>query len=277
MNSKGPLKSRTVLLFVVAVVICFTAARWPTAKNFNDADLLPSPMQVSSENNAFLTLAKTTNDLYWPETLEDRLNDLSNDSNWDDSLANDVLQKNRACLAWFEQTLQGQGLVLPAPAAFDEERPCLHSLKTISEVACIQVAKLFHEQKEKEAFDFALKVVEFGHRLENSGGDVMQYLLGSVIKSAGLRHIRQMTAVTTLSEPALVAVIRSLDDLGANQAGLTNALKVEYQATSKSLDEFVAGKFESLGITNSQLQTNSDGSLASIKPARNMREPHERC
>jgi hypothetical protein len=110
---------------------------------------------------------------------------------------------------------------------------------------------LFHAHKQREVFDVALKILDFGHRLEDSGGDTMHYLLGASIRSLALQRIRQMTPRTDLPEAELVRVIRTLDKFGANERGLSNALKVQYQLESKLLDDFAAGRWEALEITNS--------------------------
>jgi hypothetical protein len=100
----------------------------------------------------------------------------------------------------------------------------------------------FEQKKEGEALDAALKIIQFGQRVENSGGPTLYYLVGSSIKMRGLLRIQQMTADTILSETDLIQLIRELDNFKANKEGFINALKVEYQTQAKYCDDYAAGK-----------------------------------
>jgi hypothetical protein len=190
-------------------------------------------------------LLKATSELYWPKSLENKLGDLSDNTNWDDSLAADVLKKNQTCLDLFDESVKQPFLLVPEIKTFDDDSSYpsyLDGWRTISLVESIQAISLFRAKKEKEALDAALKIIEFGQRVENSGGPTLYYLVGSSIKTRGLLRIQQMTADTTLSETDLIQLIHELDNFKPNQEGFVNALKVEYQTQAKYLDNYAAGK-----------------------------------
>lgn len=236
-----------VVCLVVAAVFSSLAKRQKSAAS-DDSDLIPLRTEIPVESNAFWTLLKATNELYWPKSQDNRLRDLSNNTNWDDALATEVLEKNRACLDWFDKSFQKPFLLVPEPETFFDDCSYLSGWKVISFLESIQANALFRSHNEKEAFDSALKIVKFGQRAENSGGPIIHYLVGAAIKTAGLQRIQQMTAQTTLPESDLGELIRELDRLGPNKEGLTNALKVEYQTQRKFLDDYAKGK---IATTNS--------------------------
>lgn len=236
---------------VVAAVFSSLAKRQKSAA-FDDSDLIPVRTEVPVESNAFWTLLQATNELYWPKSQDNKLSDFSNNTNWDDSLAAEVLEKNHACLDWFDKSFEQPFLLVPEPKTFTEEYPYLGDWKIVSRVESIQANALFRSHDEKAAFDSALKIIKFAQRAENSGGPIIHYLVGSAIKTLGLLRIRQMTAQTTLPEADLMRLIRELDSLGPNKEGLTNALKVEYQTQCKFLDDYARGK---TSTTNSDEQT----------------------
>ncbi len=227
---------------LVVAAVFSSLARRPRLAAFDDSDLIPTRIEIPVESNAFWTLLQATNELYWPKSLDNRLIDLSDNTNWDDALATEMLEKNRACLGWFDKSFQQPFLLVPEPKTFDEDCSYLSGWKAISSVECIRANALFRSHNEKEAFASALKIVRFGQRAENSGGPIIHYLVGAGIKTLGLLRIRQMTAQTTLPETDLMGLIRELDSLGPNKEGLTNALKVEYQMQCKYLDDFARGK-----------------------------------
>jgi hypothetical protein len=239
-----------ILVVGLAVVVVYSSsAEHRRSRTFNDSDLIPARVEVPVESNAFWTLSKATNELYWPERLSHRLDDLSKNTNWDDSLAADVLEKNRRCLNLFDEAMQQPFLIVPQPKTFDEEYSYLGGWKAITRVECISLFVSFRKGNETEAFDSAFKIIEHGQKAENSGGTILHYLVGSAIKSIGLGCLQQMIPQTTLPETNLVEMIDRLNDFKANPEGLTNALKVEYQMERRFLDDLAAGKYPT---TNSE-------------------------
>jgi len=245
-----------VICLVVAAVFSSLARRQKPAA-FDDADLIFTRPQVPVESNAFLTLLQATNELYWPTAKDSQLRDLSDNTNWDDALAAELLEKNHACLDLFDAAAQQPFLLIPEPGTFDEAYPYLADWRAISRVKSIQANAWFRGHKEKEAFDSALGLVKFGQQAENSGGPIIHYLVGAAIKTSGLLRIQQMAAQTTLKETDLLGLVRELDGFKPNKEGLTNALKVEYQLDCRLLDDYARGKI-------STMNSNSDRTMMAI-------------
>ncbi len=242
---------RSLAAFAGAVLVVFGYWSCSKPKPFVDSDLVPERVYPPTGDNAFLSLARATNELYWPEALTKGLDALCEDRSWDDSPASDVLGKNEACLAWFDESFKRQFAFPSDRPGWDEESPYFGALRIIGQLECLRTAQLFHAGKQKEACELALKVAEFGHRLEDSAGAEKHYLVGQAIKSLGLRRLRLMTAQSSLPEEELVRLIQALGKVGANEAGLTNVLKAEYQMQCSLLDDFAAVRLERFGLTNS--------------------------
>src|ERR1700722_13768567 len=240
--NKRKVSSLAIFALLLVFLMAFLISRSRQKSAFHDSDLTFSRVEVSVESNAFWTLLKATNELYWPKSLENKLGDLSSNTNWDDSLAADMLKKNRACLNLFDESLQQPFLLVPEIKTFDDDSSYIDGWRKISLVESIQAIGLFRTKKEKEAFDAALKIIQFGQRVENSGGPTLYYVVGAGIKTRGLLRIQQMTADTTLNEGDLIQLIRELDNFKANKEGFINALKVEYQTQAKYCDDYAAGK-----------------------------------
>lgn len=234
----------SVVCLTIGIVLWFSADHKETS-TFNDSDLIPVRVEVPVESNAFWTLIKATNALYWPESQERELNHLSDNRDWDDALAGEVLEKNHRCLDLFDEAMRQPFLLVPQPKSPVEEYPYLVGWRTIGRVESIRCVALFREKKEKEAFASAFKLVQFGQRVEDSGGPILHYLVGSAIKNSGLHRIRQMIPQTTLPATDLVMWIDELDRFKSNKEGFINALKVEYQTDCMLINEYAAGKIAS--------------------------------
>lgn len=236
-------KTNLVLLLTVAffLLMMFLPLLFDSFRSFDDSDLAYTPPAIPVESNAYDTLLKATNELYWPEPQERKLEDLSNNTNWDDAYATDILEKNRACLDLFHQAMQQPDLLVPEPKSYDEELPYLASWKSISLLESIQINSLHRAKNDKAAFDLALETISFGQRIENSGGSLIHYLVGAGIKNITLFRIQDMVADTTLDDTNLCDVIRKLDNFGPNQEGLTNVFKVEYRLQQQAINEIASG------------------------------------
>ena len=238
-----------VALWLVISLSLSALANRHRLETLDDSDLILTRVEVPVESNAFWTLLQVTNTLYWPDSLEAKLNDLSVNTNWDDSLATEVVDKNRASLDLFDQAEQKPFLQVPEPKTFEDDISYLRDWKIISRAAAIRANASFRAKKEQEAFNGAFEIVRFGQRVEDSGGTFIHYLVGAGVKDIGLTQIQQMTAPTTLGDKELADFIRRLDDFKPNKPGLTNAVKIEYKIVCKFLDDLAAGKVSS--ATNS--------------------------
>src|SRR5438067_4537995 len=95
--------------FILAILV----AKNSQSPAFDDSDLAFIRPEIPAESNAFDLLLQATNATYWPKLLDERLEDLYVDTNWDDALAADALAKNRDCLGLFDQALQQPFLLVP--------------------------------------------------------------------------------------------------------------------------------------------------------------------
>ena len=234
----------TFLLLLICLLFAFSFLSLENFRNIplNDSDLIFARPDIPVESNAYYTLLKATNELYWPPKLDKKLGDLSQNTNWDNSLAADVLEKNRASLESFEEAMRQPFLLIPQVKTDEDDVSYLAGWKQLALLKSIQAIYLHRTNKDKEAFHEGFETIKFGHRAENSGGPVIHYLVGSGIKMIGLRRIQQMTTDTALREADLTQAISGLNALGPNYEGLTNALKVEYSTQRSLIDDFAAGK-----------------------------------
>jgi hypothetical protein len=232
------------LLLVICLLFAISFLSLEKSRNqpLNDSDLIFTRPQIPVESNAYYTLLKATNELYWPASQESKLRDMTANTNWNDSLAADVLEKNQVCLDSFDEAMQQPFLLAPEISAFDEDISYLEGWRQLCNLNSIQIFFLHRAKKDKEAFDRAVEIIKFGQRVENSGGPIIHYTVGSGVKSGGLWSIRQMLADTTLGQTDLVQAIGKLNGLGPNREGLTNALKLEYEIQRNLVDDFAAGK-----------------------------------
>jgi hypothetical protein len=87
--------------------------------------------------------------------MENRLFDLSQNTNWDDSLATEVLTTNKECLNLFDESFSKEFLLVPEAKIFDDY-PYLEAWRDFSLLDSIRIVSLFRSKNEKTAFDESL-------------------------------------------------------------------------------------------------------------------------
>lgn len=240
-----------LLLILLAVVLLM----WPRGRGtpFDDSDLMPTDGAVAKGDDAFWLLESTAEKIVWPKDRESEISKLITGEKWDAQLATEFLAENENALALFEKALAMPTLRIPALDSFDQNFPYLGYWKSLAQLAAVQSASLFREGKPREAYDAAMRIVHFGHQIENCGGALIHYLVGTAIKEIGLKRIRLMTTTTTLSRGELVSCLRRLDAYRANEAGLSNAFKVEYRLSAKSFENLSMGQLPGTNTPMAQL------------------------
>jgi len=234
-----------VLVLAVTAVGVLPLLR-STQPAFNDIDLRPTRAQLAIGSNGFPLLLEAGKLLTVTERDESALSELRTGSSWDEGQARDFLKANEASLATMRKAWLCPHLQVDAITNFDAEFPYLREWRKLTHLALIEAHSSFHSGNETEAFDMAMEVVRFGHRIEESGGGMLHYLVGSAVKSQGLESLRRFADDTRLPADKLGSITRQIKDFEANQGGLREALKVEY-ATQAAMFDGLPGNF----ITNS--------------------------
>jgi hypothetical protein len=237
-----------ILVLMVAALTVVRLLR-STQPAFNDTDLRPARAQVATGSNGFPHLLEAGKLLAVTELEESALSELRTGSSWDDGQARDILKANEASLTTMRRAWLCPHLQVDAITNFDAEFPYLREWRKLTCLALIEARSSFHGGNETEAFDMAMEVVRFGHRIEESGGGMLHYLVGSVIKWQGLESLRRFADETRLPADKLRSITRQLKEFEANQDGLREALKVEY-ATQAAMFDGLPGNV----ITNSSGQ-----------------------
>lgn len=246
-KKKTVLVATALAVFLACAVALLSRTRVPA---FDDRDLRLVRSKLGDTENAFFYLDQAATNFYWPESKEKEIAKIAEEEDWNTALESELLSENQKMLALLDKAVNCPGFEVPPLKGFAEDYPYLNDWRHISRVASIQAASLFRQGKQKEAFDLSMKIVQLGQIMEDSGGPILHYLVGSAVKADGLKRLRQMCAKTALRPDQLISYARRLDVHKANHTGLTNAVKAEYQVSVKGLEEIGSGK--TLG-TNSTL------------------------
>lgn len=199
----------------------------------NDADLQLSAVNIPKENNALFALSEINDKVYWPTGQDDKLNNILSGKDWDDSLANDILQKNQQTLNSFEK-----GVALPVfqlPELQNRKDfnantiiSGMSSLRNLAKVNSIQALSLFKQGKEKEAFDQSIKTVKMAQMVQDGQNGLVGYLIGIATKEIAMNNLVLLIKDSHLSSAELLSYASELNKYKESKLALQKTLKGEY-------------------------------------------------
>ncbi len=196
----------------------------------NDGDLRLAEVMVRPEDNAYYSLSHIQMYLYEPPGDPDPLEEHVDGKRWDARFVDNVLYRNEKAITYFNEAAQKAAFQDP-DVDHHEEDPSfdfLLSLRTMARVSSLKAARLFSEGRQGEALSEAMKIIDTGHKIQNSRGSLAHYVIASDMKQVGLARIRQLTEATTVSPDELLPYIKALEKYKKNENGLKVAFKYQY-------------------------------------------------
>jgi len=245
-------------IFIAFVLLYgFLMVRSSIPATVNDKELQFSRASIPAGSNAFDVLQTAASHVWWPKEKSDQLDDLLRNTNWDDALASTALANNRETLAGWDAAAKLPDFQVPE-SNFNDLMPYLGEWKQLAHVAELRENILLHNGQDKEAFDRILDHVRLGRRMQNAHGPLIDYLVGTAVRSMGLNQMQHRVGKTHLTPSELKDYIRQL---GLNPDGesvaFANTIKGEYQFQIGYLDAMRQGKM-----------TNSDSGGRYLRPMR---------
>ena len=233
------------LLFFTAfiVITIFVAVRSKDEKPPNDADLVVTRLVIPPEENAFTYFNSIIDDLYYPDDEKNDLKEILADKQWNPKLANEIVKKNEKAFKNIEKGLECSQFQVPEIKDMDTKLPYLGPWRRMGTVMLIRSKLLYKEGKQQAALDQAIQVIQFGHRIEDSGGSIIHYLVGMAIKRVAFRQIETMLMNSTLPPDYLSNYSERISKYTVNKEGLSSAFKTEYALFCKVINDMLEGKF----------------------------------
>jgi len=241
-----------IAVFVVTIIIYMRIAGRDIAPS-DFSDLIIEYKNIPAKDNAFTYLNFSYKDLYYPsEDNRKKYNDLEGWIIWDEQLANEVIEKNKSLFERLDRAIVCKSLHVPRLRDTTDIFTYSAAWRNFARLNSLYSRYLQKTGKEKEAFEQAIKIIHFGYQVQDSGGGVMHYLVGTAIKSIGDTAVRRLLAETSLSASELKPYIEKVSNYETNIDGLVNSLKEDYRLQCNTFDGLVSGKLSAPGTKPSK-------------------------
>lgn len=170
------------------------------------------------------------------------LTDHLNGKEWDEKFVEDIVSKNSGVFAVFDKAVSKTKYEDPnnnPSRGMSNSSIMLYSAsryRSVGRIDAIKALSLFKQGKEKEGMDEAIKIINFGQKIQDSHGILILYLIGVSTKDVGLNALTTMIEKANLPSDKLIPYIKELERFKNNNEGLIDAFKGEYLTLSATLD-----------------------------------------
>jgi len=234
-----------VAILIVGVIAAFVSVLSYLSRDEpppDDADLRLPRLEIPDEENAFTYFQLACDALTYSDADEEKIDSMREGDEWDAAFVEELLSKNNETFDFLAKGMACAEIEVPEIMGPDTELPYLSTWRRIARLCKVRVLHLRKSDKEKEAFEEALGIVEFGRMIERCRGAPIHYHVGRDIKEIGLCALREMLADTKLDEESLRSHVGALAGSWADQNAFADSFRAGYVAMARALDSIAAGK-----------------------------------
>jgi hypothetical protein len=215
----------------------------------DDSNLRLSALNIPKEQNSYYKFLQAKDLVYYPKDKDTVLLKVVNGETWDNSLADEIIQKNQQAFGILDQGLALSVFQQPEfenPASYDMNQilQSLAFLRDLARANSTYSLSLMKQGNDSQAFVQSLKTVKLGQMIQDGRSSLTNYLIGIAIKEVGLNNLRLLVKDTRLSSAELLAYKQELDKYKESKNALQNAWKAEYLALTKTKQDSIDPVFK---------------------------------
>ncbi len=218
----------TAILIVIGGVIYLTLDMLP----IDDSDLALIYEDIPQKQNAFYYFDKANQAMYFPESEKDRIYEMLEEGIKDEDVefAKEILDKNKKTFEYFEEGLTKDKFQVPEyTQGLIEPLDYIFSWLNIAQLSILKSKYLIKQGEQKVTLDEIFRVIKFGDMIQHAKGGLVNYMIGSVIKSIGTKEVLKINSEINLSKKEYKSIIRQLTQYEDSKEALKQVCQVEYK------------------------------------------------
>ena len=184
--------SALALALVAVSVPGFVVVNLGDEEPVDDRDLRSQIPVLADRDNGIVHLREAAALLEWPEPDREyeRLVALSKGEDWDEALADEVIQANRAALLHLRRAVDAPALQGLAMRRLDDDIPLLVPCIHLARVSAIRALRRARAGDMQGAFEDALAPIQVGHAVQAElGSPLVNAMAGARLKRIGLEAL----------------------------------------------------------------------------------------
>jgi len=175
----------------------------------------------------------------------DRMSAIERGDEWDEAFVTGILQQNQKAAALYDQAMAMpdfgmESLPLNPLALHKHVRPWFE-LGHLGDLRCLLFYRTGHRE---EAIAEAMKMVEFGRRIEDAGGDTATSGAGWILMEEGLAMLLYVTLSSPIAPGQLERLVQELADCEVSPGILADAARTQYGMACRVIDVMAYGNLK---------------------------------
>ena len=228
---------------VVVVAIISVFIFWPrkVVRTPLSPDLILNRQTVATNQNAFFIL----DDLHLTGTQQSEIGGYS--ESWDLEEIREILEKYSFAIEALDKCKTFPFLQVPEVDDFSPDTQYMGTWRTLGQLSSIKARSLFLQGREAEAFQVAGETGELGLRIQSSGGSLLHYMIGGVIKAVAEGAIKDFVLRST-NLAVLQNRLKHWTHDSRHLTALSNVFKAEYSSFVEKIDLTKTGNIPGLTV-----------------------------
>lgn len=213
------------------------------------SDLLVDRPGVAAESNAFTFFESAANSLYWPTNALDVI-DFLGGATVDVDVVTEVIEQNAEMMGKVSKGILCSICLAPEVTSFDDRMPYISQWRNMGRVLAIKARSDRIAGNFGDAVITTVSILRFADLIQRNAEGVINYLVSIAIMNLGLDQAMDIAQDERFSQDDLSMLSEALAAIGPFDVGFRRAIKVEYKAVAKALDDITTGKYSMADLTS---------------------------
>ncbi len=207
----------------------------------DDSDLAPATVSLPDAENGYFELLAAVEALQPADEEEEDGAYVAVgsvfDEDWDEAGSRRLIEKNGAVFEAIDRCLALPGFKLPETTSFDDALPIpVTGARGVAYLLVDRARLLLEEGDPNRALEDALRMARVGHVMAQGRGVLVSLLVGSALRSMGLRAVRDVASRVPDAARVRVAM-REVESLSPSVAAWSDVLTREYRLCAALIDD----------------------------------------
>lgn len=208
----------------------------------DDSDLQVTYHEIPDEENAYFYYIQAANSVYWTYEQHDQVQRLKEDGDWDPDFVQAFLAQNEKALDYYRKGLACTQAQAPRRTSWNEPDALReHARDDFGLLISVYIRSLKEAGKDREAFEAALELIDFGRRLKEGHGTLKDFWTGRTLQGTSLGLMRGFLASTRVSTDELVRYGEGLVSYAKDAEAFAESVRADYQMALSEVADTMEG------------------------------------
>ncbi|MCX5654879.1 MAG: hypothetical protein NTY65_09560 [Planctomycetota bacterium] len=179
-----------------------------------------------------------------PPTASERWRQIERGTAWEQPLVDAVLARDTEAFAIWEKGVARPSCLLPGVKVPITDLPEAFSALSLANLLGVRARNHARRGNDEAAMEDGMRLIRFGHQMEDGKGVLVAYLIGSTVKQVGLAVMCDLVRESRLPPAQLRRFEAEIAPYQVDPRALADTLRAEYDYSRSVLDKITCGEMD---------------------------------